>query len=163
MTTFLDATLFLLEHPSHMGMLILQNKWENVPEIEITERTMSFTTKKAQYSKLRISEIITIIFLYINKTPNMLEIEEIADILKMENASVVMGDFNIDPNKEDGAKKINLFSKITKMIQVNQEVTRKSTLSVQTVQNQKSKPKVIKHVHYKTIHISIILTKVSYN
>lgn len=111
---------------AHMGMLILQNKWENVPEIEITERTMSFTTKKAQYSKLRISEIITIIFLYINKTPNMLEIEEIADILKMENASVVMGDFNIDPNKEDGAKKINLFSKITKMVQVNQEVTRKS-------------------------------------
>ena len=115
-----------INNDAHMGMLILQNKWIDDPEIEITERTISFMTKKAQYSKLRISGKITIIFIYINKTPNMMEIEEIAEIMKMENATVVLGDFNIDPDKEDGTKKLELFSKITEMVQVVKEVTRKS-------------------------------------
>ena len=71
---------------------------------------------------------MSVIFVYINKTPTMSEVKEIGNVLKDENANFILGDFNIDRNKEDGIQKINELSKLLKMRQVNHESTRNSAV-----------------------------------
>ena len=107
-----------------MGMVILQNKWINIPKTRITCKTLNFTTKKLQYSKLNILKEISVLFVYVNKTPGILETQEIGEILKKENATAILGDFNINTDKEDGHRKINDLSNILQMQQVNKESTR---------------------------------------
>ena len=111
----------------HMGMLVLQNKWINIPETEVKFSTESLTSAKIQYIKLNIVGEISIIFVYVNKTPGILETEEIANKLKDEDASFILGDFNIDPNSEDGYRKICVLSNTLEMQQINRENTRNST------------------------------------
>ena len=89
---------YTADNVAHMGMLVLQNKWINIPEIEVKFSTESLTSAKVQYIKLNIVGEISIIFVYVNKTPGMLETEEIANELKNEDASFILGDFNIDTN-----------------------------------------------------------------
>ena len=112
------------DNVAHMGMVILQNKWINIPKTRITCKTLNFTTKKLQYSKLNILKEISVLFVYVNKTPGILETQEIGEILKKENATAILGDFNINTDKEDGHRKINDLSNILQMQQVNKESTR---------------------------------------
>ena len=112
---------------AHMGMVVLQNKWMDIPETEITYSLVSLTSAKFQSIKLNILGEISIIFVYINKTPSMLETEEIANKLKSEEATFILGDFNINTNNEDGHKKINVLSNQTEMQQINKESTRNTT------------------------------------
>ena len=112
---------------AHMGMVILQNKWISVPKTRITYGTINLTSKKLQYSKLNILNEISVIFVYVNKTPGLLETQEIGKILKNEKATAILGDFNINPDKEDGYRKINELSNIMQMQQVNRESTRNNS------------------------------------
>ena len=107
-----------------MGMAILQNKWEDISKPTIVFKDLDFGNKKLQYSKLYIYNNISIVFAYINKTPGLLETQEIGRILQKEDSTFILGDLNIDINKEDGRKKINELSNILKMKQVNKESTR---------------------------------------
>ena len=95
-----------------MGMVILQNKWIDIPKTQITCKTLNFRIKKLQYSKLNILKETSIIFVYVNKTPGILETKEIREIRKKENATANLGDFKINTEKEDGHKKINDLSNI---------------------------------------------------
>ena len=115
------------ENVAHMGMVILQNKWINIPKTKITCKTLNFTTKKLQYSKLNILKEISVLFVYVNKTPGFLETQEIGEILKKENATAILGDFNINTDEEDGHKKISELSNILQMQQVNKESTRNNS------------------------------------
>jgi hypothetical protein len=112
---------------AHMGMVVLQNKWMNIPETEITFSTESLTSAKIQYVKLNILGEISIIFVYVNKTPGMLETKEIANKLKNEDATFLIGDMNIDPHNEDGHEKICVLSNSLEMQQINRESTRNNT------------------------------------
>ena len=84
------------DNVAHMGMVILQNKGRDIPKTRITCKTLNVSTKKIQYSKLNILEDISIIFVYVNKTPGILETKEIGEILKKENATANLGDFKIN-------------------------------------------------------------------
>jgi Ulp1 family protease len=118
---------YTADNVAHMGMLVLQNKWMNIPETEITFSTVSLTSAKIQYVKLNILGKMSTIFVYVNKTPSMLETEEIANKLKNEDATFILGDFNIDPQNEDGHRKICLLSNTLDMQQINRESTRNNT------------------------------------
>ena len=59
-----------------------------------------------------------------NKTPTMREVYDFGEYLEQEDADFVLGDFNIDRNKEYGQRQINTLERILKMEQVNKESTR---------------------------------------
>ena len=114
-----------------MGMSMLHNRWHDIPKNTISYSLIKFTDKKMQMYKLTVIQStfeISIIFVYINKTPSLSEIKEIGNVLKEENANFILGDFNIDRNKEDGIQKINELSKKLKMRQVNNESTRNAAI-----------------------------------
>ena len=115
---------YTADNVAHMGMVVLQNKRVDIPTTDITFSLVSLTSAKCQYAKLDIHGKFSIVFVYINKTPTMLETEEIADKLKNEDVTFILGDFNINPTNEDGHKKINVISNQTEMQQINKESTR---------------------------------------
>lgn len=116
---------------AHMGMVILQNKCIDVLPTEMDCKTLKFSTKKMQFSKLNIFKKISVLFVYINKTPGILETHEIGTTLKKEKATVIIGDFNLNTDEEEGKKKVQDLCKILEMQQVNKESTRnKSTLDL---------------------------------
>ena len=115
----------------HMGMIILKNRkrnnWADNVECEILE----YSSKKMQISRLSLYGNISILFVYINKTPGISETRDIGKVLAKQNVSVVLGDFNIDYHKEDGRKKIAVLEKILGMTQINRMSTRyKATLDL---------------------------------
>ena len=67
---------------------------------------------------------MSILNVYINKTPVNYEVKQIGEILRKENAKVILGDFNINPDIDESFEKINNLSSIIKMTQVNRESTR---------------------------------------
>ena len=90
---------------AHMGMVILQNKFIDILPTEMDCKTLKFSTKKMQFSKLNIFKKISVLFVYVNKTPGNSETREIGETLKKENATVILGDFNINIDEEEGKKK----------------------------------------------------------
>ena len=116
---------------AHMGMVILQNKFIDILPTELDCKTLKFSTKKMQFSKLNIFKKISVLFVYVNKTPGNSETREIGETLKKENATVILGDFNINIDEEEGKKKVKDLCRILEMQQVNKESTRnKSTLDL---------------------------------
>ena len=114
-----------------MGMSLLHNRWNDIPQNTISYSVIKLTEKKMQMYKLTVIQStyeMSVIFVYINKTPTLSEVKEIGNVLKDENANFILGDFNIDRNKEDGIQKINELSKKLKMRQVNNESTRNSAV-----------------------------------
>ena len=84
-----------------------------------------------QFSKLNIFKKISVLFVYVNKTPGNSETREIGETLKKERATVILGDFNINTDEEEGQKKIKDLCIILEMQQVNKNSTRnKSTLDL---------------------------------
>ena len=59
-----------------------------------------------QFSKLNIFKKISVLFVYVNKTHGNSETHEIGETLKKERATVILGDFNINTDEEEGQKKI---------------------------------------------------------
>ena len=116
---------------AHMGMVILQNKLVDILPTEMDCKTLNFSTKKMQFSKLNIFKKISVLFVYVNKTPGIHETIEIGETLKKENATVILGDLNINTDEEDGKQKVKDLCRILEMQQVNKESTRnKSTLDL---------------------------------
>ena len=111
-----------------MGLIILKQKWNDIHENKILFKTITFLNKKMQICKLSISGkfSIAVLFVYINKTPTFGEVDQIGKFLCEQNATFIVGDFNIDRNKEDGRKKIDELCRLLKMQQVNKEITRYS-------------------------------------
>ena len=98
-----------------MGMSLLHNRWNDIPQNTISYSVIKLTEKKMQMYKLTVIQStyeMSVIFVYINKTPTLSEVKEIGNVLKDENANFILGDFNIDRNKEDGIQKINELSKV---------------------------------------------------
>ena len=58
-----------------MGMVILRNKWIDIEEFSITSDITKFTTKKLQYCKIDIGNKMSILNVYINKTPVNYEVK----------------------------------------------------------------------------------------
>ena len=116
---------------AHMGMVILQNKCIDVLPTEMDCKTLKFSTKKMQFSKLNIFKKISVLFVYINKTPGNSETHEIGETLRKENATVILGDFNINLDEDGGKQKVKDLCRTLEMQQVNKESTRnKSTLDL---------------------------------
>ena len=114
-----------------MGMAILQNKSVDIQTTEMDCKTLNFSSKKMQFSKLNIFKKISILFVYVNKTPGICETKEIGEILKKENATVILGDLNINTDEDDGKRKVSDLCSILEMQQVNKQSTRnKSTLDL---------------------------------
>ena len=109
-----------------MGMVVLQNKWNNIPAHKISQAQAKYPDKKMQLIKLTILEKFSVVFFYINKSPTFENMKSIPKFLKEQNANFILGDFNIDRNKEDGMRKINELSRLLNMKQVNKESTRNS-------------------------------------
>ena len=91
---------------AHMGMVICQNKLVDIQPAEMDCKTLNFSTKKMQFSKLNIFKKISVLFVYVNKTPGISERKEIGETLKKENATVILGDLNINTDEEDGRRKV---------------------------------------------------------
>ena len=108
----------------HMGLALLQNKWNDIPSSKTVHGLKTFTNKKVQYYILTIVGKIRVIFVYMNKTPTFREVYDFGEYLEQEDADFVLGDFNIDRNKEYGQRQINTLERILKMEQVNKESTR---------------------------------------
>ena len=116
---------------AHMGMVICQNKLVDIQPAEMDCKTLNFSTKKMQFSKLNIFKKISVLFVYVNKTPGISETKEIGETLKKENATVILGDLNINTDEEDGRRKVKDLCRILEMKQVNKESTRnRSTLDL---------------------------------
>lgn len=115
-----------VENIPHMGMLILKNKWivDQFSIITTDIINIDMNGKKLQYCKINIGNEMPILNVYINRTPANHEIGRIGEILRKENAKVILGDFNINPDQNEGFEKINNFEINNKMTQVNTESTR---------------------------------------
>ena len=112
-------------------MVILQNKCTDIPSTEMDCKTLKFATKKMQFSKLNIFKKISVLFVYVNKTPGNSETLEIGETLKKEKATVILGDFNLNTDEEEGKKKVKDLCRILDMDQVNNErTTKQSTLDL---------------------------------
>ena len=112
------------ENP-HMGMLILKNKKRsNSVDIVDSSEIVEYSGKKMQMSRLNICGMISVMFVYINKTPVISETKAIGNILAEQNVSVVLGDFNIDRQKDEGRTKISILEKRLGMSQLNKVTTR---------------------------------------
>ena len=109
---------------AHMGMVILQNKMVDIQPTEMDCKTLNFSTKKMQFSKLNIFKKISVLFVYVNKTPGICETKEIGETLKKENATAILGDMNINTDEEDGKRKVKDLCRILEMQQVNKQSTR---------------------------------------
>ena len=116
--------VYTADNVAHMGMILLKNKWMDIPEAEIKFSIVSLASAKIQYGKLTILDGFTTLFVYVNKTPSSLETGDIANKLKNEDATFILGDFNINPHKEDGLRKIHELSNTLEMQQINRESTR---------------------------------------
>ena len=116
--------VYTADNVAHMGMILLKNKWMDIPEAEIKFSNVSLASAKIQYGKLTILDGFTTLFVYVNKTPSSLETGDIANKLKNEDATFILGDFNINPHKEDGLRKIHELSNTLEMQQINRESTR---------------------------------------
>ena len=116
--------VYTADNVAHMGMILLKNKWMDIPDAEIKFSIVSLASAKIQYGKLTILDGFTTLFVYVNKTPSSLETGDIANKLKNEDATFILGDFNINPHKEDGLRKIHELSNTLEMQQINRESTR---------------------------------------
>ena len=115
----------------HMGMIILKNKNRTNLADKVEGDIIEYSSKKMQIIRLSVYGNISILFVYINKTPGIAETHDIGKVLAEKNVSVVLGDFNIDYHKEDGRKKIAVLEKRLGMTQINRMSTRyKATLDL---------------------------------
>ena len=119
--------VYTADNVAHMGMILLKNKWLDIPDAEIKFSLLNLTSAKFQYGKLTILDGFKTIFVYVNKTPSSSETVEIANKLKNEDATFILGDFNINPQKDDGLRKILELSNTLEMQQINRESTRNKT------------------------------------
>ena len=120
-----------MKNVAHMGIAVLQNRWTDIRQNRISYTMTQFPGEKMQMYKLTVMQStheLSVIFVYINKTPTLTEVKVVGKLLKKENANFILGDFNIDRNNEDGGKKINELAKILNMRQVNKESTRNAAV-----------------------------------
>ena len=118
------------EHP-HMGFILLENKSRNKWAYNVSCEIFEYSAKKMQICKLSLHGTISVVFVYINKTPGISETHDIGKVLAKLDVSVVLGDFNIDYHKEDGRKKIQILEEYLHMTQINKMPTRyKATLDL---------------------------------
>ena len=93
-----------------MGLMILKQKWNDIPENKILFKTITFLNKKMQICKLSMSGkfSITVLFVYINKTPTFGEVDKFGKFLCEQNATFIVGDFtSTEIKKMEGKKLIN--------------------------------------------------------
>ena len=115
----------------HMGMLILEKKSRNNWTYHVNSEIIQYSAKKMQICKLSLHGTISVVFVYVNKTPGISETQNIGKVLEKQNVSVVLGDFNLDYHKEDGRKKIKILEECLRMTQINKMPTRyKATLDL---------------------------------
>ena len=63
-----------------MGMSLLHNRWNDIPQNTISYSVIKLTEKKMQMYKLTVIQStyeMSVIFVYINKTPTLSEVKEI--------------------------------------------------------------------------------------
>ena len=108
----------------HMGMLLLQNKRCKDIEYIISPELLRLHGKKIQWIKFNIDNDFTVLFVYINKTPEMYEVQEFSRLIAQENAMSVLGDFNLNIDKKEDAAKIFTLVKRTNMSLEGNEKTR---------------------------------------
>ena len=97
----------------HMGIILLQSKRSNSSYQDITRhRWMRVISEKnmtfAQIVKLKLEKPeIEVSFVYIRQTPTTKD----SDLFKeyMRNSNVIIGDLNLDPNRDADAKKLAHF------------------------------------------------------
>ena len=118
------------ENP-HMGFILLENKSRNKWSYNVSCEIFEYSAKKMQICKLSLRGAISVVFVYVNKTPGISETHNIGKVLAKQNVSVVLGDFNLDYHKEDGRKKITILEEYLCMTQINKMSTRyKATLDL---------------------------------
>ena len=94
----------------HMGMLLLASKSSNIRVDQITLNSKqgfkSFGVEQMVYVQIvRIKYKTTNIgFVYIRETPDMKQLQALKEAFR--NSDCIMGDLNLDPNREDDRKKL---------------------------------------------------------
>ena len=117
------------ENVPHMGMLILKNKQSKKGEHDLVHYSvMNLTSsKKIQCAKLTIVDQFSVLFNYVNRTPEKHEVEKIARLLAEKDVTFIIGDFNLNPEKKEERERIKIIEKKTDMTFELEDKTRKNT------------------------------------
>ena len=101
----------------HMGMIILQSIHSDIVT-DYKKRKTWFKKAKgsnevfAQVITLKLLENFEASFTYIRETPTYKELESLTNY--MMNSNIIMGDLNLDPNRDEDHKKLMLLTGTTK-------------------------------------------------
>ena len=112
----------------HMGMLILKSKKCKKIEKLVECSVLNLTSrKKLQCAKLTIEDEFSVLFNYVNRTPEKQDMPKISDLFAEKDVTFIVGDFNLNPEKKEEREKINIIEKKTNMTLELEEKTRKNT------------------------------------